>query len=300
LRIISKSSEIETVGQDGVNEGSQRGRGRCLPARSASGFTLVELLVVIAIIAILAAMLLPALAKAKEKGQRAACMNNNRQIGLAVQMYADDNEDLVPWPNYYDSALNPQDRPGWLYQTSGGVIPDPTQAPYANDETVAYSGGLLWKYTRGAKVYQCASDVNVNWNKAKWQARPNKLSSYTWNGCLVDNGTIGYSQYKYKMSNFPPLGYLSWEPDDNQVPPPTWNVYNDAANNPSTSSAGKEGVSRLHVSGAVVLALDGHVEFLRQSEYWRQAQISKAKGGLIWISPSTTSGAASWVSPQPN
>ena len=66
------------------------------PITPKKGFTLIELLVVIAIIAILAAVLLPALAKAKEKAKTTACINNNRQIGTAIMMYIQDNNNFLP------------------------------------------------------------------------------------------------------------------------------------------------------------------------------------------------------------
>jgi prepilin-type N-terminal cleavage/methylation domain-containing protein/prepilin-type processing-associated H-X9-DG protein len=86
------------------------------PANSQArraGFTLIELLVVIAIIAILAAVLLPVLAKAEERARQAACLNNEKQWSLALALYVDDNNQVYCWPRYQVSATGTQDNPTW-------------------------------------------------------------------------------------------------------------------------------------------------------------------------------------------
>ena len=143
-------------------------------SNSRAAFTLIELLVVIAIIAILAAMLLPALSRAKESGRRIACLNNLRQLGLAAQMYAGDSQGTYPprslvnrWPNrFYDSYgknLKILLCPSEMTPTNGTGINVADSAPrsylingwndYFNDtltatEFIDYMGGI---YPNGLK-----------------------------------------------------------------------------------------------------------------------------------------------------
>lgn len=85
------------------------------PTSLRRGFTLVELLVVIAILALLAALLLPALAAAKQAGQKAVCISNLRQIGLAIRSYSDDNNGLIP----YGPKAPPFTSPASFYPSTG-------------------------------------------------------------------------------------------------------------------------------------------------------------------------------------
>jgi prepilin-type N-terminal cleavage/methylation domain-containing protein len=256
---------------------------------AAAGFTLIELLVVIAIIAILAAMLLPALAKAKAKAQSIRCVGNLKQLGLSNRMYCDEFNDFLAYPNWDNGnatsgGINaPQ---GWLYALNppglpagapAGQIPNPYDILYwKNHGTAANQTGLWYANCPNPNSYLCPVDISSKSfiTPAASGGRANKLSTYIMDGSVVGFPAGAFGKTCKITAVWSPLCYLVWEPDADGPNGAGAGAYNDASNDPTTAN---QGIGLLHSkNGGNALALDGHVDFVKTTLFTQY--INKGNG----------------------
>jgi prepilin-type N-terminal cleavage/methylation domain-containing protein len=233
-----------------------------------NAFTLIELLVVIAIIAILAAMLMPALAKSKQRALQAADVNNLKEFGVAMNLVAADNDDRMPWPNWASGETSETGYPqGWLYKL------DPTASGPAQFKV---DTGLFWTVLNNPKLFFCPIDDT---NNALFKLRGQQISSYVMNGAVCGYGLA--LNPPVKLSQLNPMGIAFWECANNTALE-NETLFNDGASSPN------ENTSARHGSVAIYAAFDGSASLMKLS-LWA-TKMNEPNANELWCYPNSPDG----------
>ena len=248
-------------------------------------FTFTELIIVLLVATLLAVVMLPALARSGDNGGRSTCINNLRQMGRAVAMYANDNADYLPYPNWGTPSMpNGQPGRGWLFTPVGPNPPNLSVPPYLTNPLLAYTNGLLYQYVRNMNAYRCPVDSESRY----YPNRANKLSSYVMNGAVCGYSMLAIYRSCKITEIWNPECYLMWNPSESVTisgTPIGYFAYNDASAYPDNN----EGVATLHtLSGADIVTVSGNVRFVTMQKI--EMEKTNTTKNLIWWSPFSANG----------